>query len=342
MKVQCLAPAELPADLRDRWLGHLEGNPELRSPYFRPEFTEAIGRARADTFVAVVDDGEAFLPFHREAFNAGVGRPVGAYIADYQGVISAPGYAIDPVALVRRMGLQAWEFKFVPATQTAFERFASDRPESVLVDVTTWKSREKELDRERRYRRKLGRDIGPLELEWDCKDSEVFHQLMAWKSEQYARTGMKDSTQDAWMMQALNDIRACQDPMFAGLLTVLRAGGRVVASHFGMLSGPVLHGWFPAYDPELADHRPGQSFWLSLLDEAAERGVELLDLGTGDAPYKARLKTSTLPLLGGVVAANPWIGSLRQMRKSASLLVQKTPLRGPAAAVLNRLRGQRR
>ena len=71
MKVRCYTPAELPTDLRARWIDLLDGDEELSSPCIsRPEFTEVVGRARADTFVAVVDEGAAFLPFHREAAKA--------------------------------------------------------------------------------------------------------------------------------------------------------------------------------------------------------------------------------------------------------------------------------
>ena len=155
MKVRCYSPAELPTDLRARWIDLLDGDPELSSPYFRPEFTEVVGRARADTFVAVVDDGAAFLPFHREAYNAGVGRPIGAFLSDYQGVISAPGFEFDAAALVRGAGLSAWAFNHVPASQRAFGRWAETRSESAQVEIAKWERGAPQLTEENRKRRKL-------------------------------------------------------------------------------------------------------------------------------------------------------------------------------------------
>lgn len=339
MKVWCPTPTELTADLRDRWISHLRADSRLSSPFFRPEFTDIVGRARRDTHVAVVDDGVAFLPFHREAFNAGVGRPVGAYLSDYHGVICAPDYAFDPMALVRGMGLSAWEFNHLPATQTAFQRWVTLQAESTQVDLSRWEHGSPKLSEENRKRRKLGRDLGALELEFNSKDPAVFRQLLDWKSDQYVRTGMKDATKDAWAMQVLTDILACDDPAFSGVMSVLRAGGRIVAIHFGMRSGGVLHSWIPAYDISISQYSAGIILLMTLLDEAADHGVRTFDFGRGDAFYKSRLSNGAVLLSEGVVNATALAGIMRKARKSASALVQKTPLKAPAVALLNKLRG---
>src|SRR5437868_1055986 len=124
MRVSCFTPGDLPRDLREQWEVHQKGDPNLESPCFRPEFTEIMGRARSDTFVAVADDGAGFLPFHREAYNAGVARPVGAYLSDFHGLICPPDYFFDPVKLVQGAGLAGWEFSRIPASQTAFAPFS--------------------------------------------------------------------------------------------------------------------------------------------------------------------------------------------------------------------------
>jgi CelD/BcsL family acetyltransferase involved in cellulose biosynthesis len=338
MRVSCIMPADLPRDLRERWEIHQEGDPNLESPCFRPEFTEIMAGARSDAFVAVADDGAGFLPFHREAYNAGVARPIGANLSDFHGVICPPDYVFDPVKLVRGAGLAGWEFSRLPASQSAFAPFASNRLDSMRVDLALWPERATQLSKENQQRRKLAREIGPLELEWDCKDIEVFRQLMTWKSAQYVRTGMRDITKDAWAMQALTDINQRADPEFAGVLSVLRAGGQIVSINFSMSSRKVLQPWIPAYDPAFAKYRAGTTLWLCLLDEAVNRGFESAHFSTGDAYYKTRIGTSTVPVLAGVVTTNPWTAALRHARKTASSIVQKTPLRAPAAAFLSRVR----
>jgi CelD/BcsL family acetyltransferase involved in cellulose biosynthesis len=290
--------------------------------------------------VAVTDDGACFLPFHREAFNAGVGRPVGAYLSDYHGIICPPDYQFSPVAVVRGAGLSAWEFNHLPASQTAFDRWVKVRAESAQVDLLRWERGSPKLSEENRKRRKLGRDLGPLELEFSSKDPAVFRQLLEWKSDQYVRTGMKDITKDPWVVDVLTDILACDDPAFSGVLTVLRAGGRIVAIHFGMQSDDVLHSWIPAYDVSISQYSGGIILLMNMLDEALDHGVKTFDFGRGAAFYKSRLSNTSVALAEGVVNATPLAGMMRGARKAASALIQKTPLRAPAVAVLNRLRGR--
>src|SRR5262249_23399620 len=138
MKVRCFAPADLPPELRARWVALQEAEPRLASPYFRLEFTEATARARADTFIAVAADGEAFLPFHREALNMGVGRPVGSHLSAYHGPIAGPGDAVDPVALVRGAGLSGWEFNHLPSWFESFRPWATGEAESTQVEIGHW------------------------------------------------------------------------------------------------------------------------------------------------------------------------------------------------------------
>ena len=62
-------------------------DPALVSPYFCPEFTQAVGDVREDAFVGIVEDaGEfvGFFPFQRRAL--GVGKPIAGPLSDYQGL----------------------------------------------------------------------------------------------------------------------------------------------------------------------------------------------------------------------------------------------------------------
>src|SRR5687768_15385075 len=71
------APAGLSHVHLERWRALQRENPGLQSPYFRPEFTQAVARVRDDVEVAVFEDqGKAvgFLPFQRCQLN--MGKPV--------------------------------------------------------------------------------------------------------------------------------------------------------------------------------------------------------------------------------------------------------------------------
>ena len=334
MKVRSLTPLQLPISLRDQWVAHLETNPDISSPYFRPEFTEAVARARADTYVAVIDDGEAFLPFHREALQ--FGRPVGFLLSDYQGLIAPIDYELDAMQLVRGMDLAAWEFNHLPASQASFLPWAEARWESPQVDIAVWKRDPPKLSAENRKKRKLAREVGPLEFDFDCSNKEVFWQCMTWKSEQHARTETRDIMQLSWVAPLLTDILASKNREFAGILSVLRSGGRVVAAHFGIRSGGVLHYWFPSYDIELGSYSPGMILLLEMLNAASGHGIHTVDLGRGSSLYKTRVATTAVPLIEGGVAPKAWARTLRRSRRTITDWVRNSPFREPLRAILRK------
>jgi CelD/BcsL family acetyltransferase involved in cellulose biosynthesis len=260
MRVSLFSASQVPAGLVERW-SHLQTiNPSLRSPNFPPEFSQIVGKARDDAFVAVVDDGEAFFPFHKERAGLGAGIPIGGKLSDYHGVVARPNYAWNAVELVRRAGLSGWEFDHAPASQVAPRRFARKEAESPCIELSGWAtavSRKQRGDAENR-RRKLEREIGAVEFEFDCRDPAVFALCMQWKSDQYARTGLKDIMKVPWVQQVLSDIRSRSEPEFSGSLSVLRVGGRPVAAHFGMRSHGAFHHWFPVYDVEMSGYSPAK------------------------------------------------------------------------------------
>jgi CelD/BcsL family acetyltransferase involved in cellulose biosynthesis len=342
MRVSLFSASQMPAALVERW-SHLQSTaPTLRSPYFRPEFAQIVGAARNDAFVAVVDDGEAFFPFHKERAGMGVGVPIGGKLSDYHGVVARADYAWDAVELVRRAGLAAWEFDHAPASQGGLGPFARKEAHSPCIELSGWEtavSRKLRGDAENRHR-KLEREIGPVEFEFDCQDPDVFALCMQWKSEQYERTGLKDIMKVPWVRQVLSGIRARNEPEFGGVLSVLRAGGRTVAAHFGMRSHGAFHYWFPAYDKEMSGYSPGNLLLLAIGDAAHERGFGSIELGKGDAFYKNRIANASTPLLEGLVVASPLTAALRDSRKAVLQWLRKTPVRGALEHLADRLRNK--
>ena len=340
MKVSILPATDLTVDLVDLWGQHQQGNPALRSPFFRPEFTQAVAGTGVATSVAVIDDGAGFFPFHREML--GIGRPVGARLSDYHGVIAAPGFEFNAAQLVRAAGLRLWDFDHLPATQTAFLSSANVHAESPQIDLRladaggSVKLREQASNR----RRKLAREIGPVELEFNCTDAAMLHKCWTWKAAQYERTGFENIFAVPWVSTMLSTIAAQDGAHFSGSLSVLRAGGRPVAMHFGMRCGDLLHYAFPSYDPEFSVYSPGTLLLLAIMDAAADNGVSIIDLGKGDAFYKGRLSNASTPLMAGAVASGPFSPLLKQGRDNIRKLVRATPLRRPAELLVRKLRGR--
>jgi CelD/BcsL family acetyltransferase involved in cellulose biosynthesis len=48
----------------------------------------------------------------------------------------------------------------------------------------------------------------------------------------------------------------------------------------------IIAPWILAYDPDYSRFSPGTIEWFALFEEAARRGVEIVDFGYGDDRYK--------------------------------------------------------
>ena len=158
-----------------------------------------------------------------------------------------------------------------------------------------------------RRRRKLEREVGPVVCEWQSSQPEDdMARLEQWKSDQYARDGHVGPLRRSRGSPAPSaGCAESRDPACTGVLTVLRAGDRLVAAHFGLLGPDRLSWWFPAYDPEFGRYSPGLILLLSLISEAAERAVPVIDLGRGEHGYKLRVTPHFYEVAEGCVDAGP-------------------------------------
>jgi CelD/BcsL family acetyltransferase involved in cellulose biosynthesis len=161
----------LTQDEMDAWSEIQRAEPLLASPYFRPEFTQAVSAVRNDVEVAVLRDGKrpiGFLPFHRSWRN--VGHPVGGPLSDFHGLIAAATVECDPVDLLRSCRLTAWHFDNLVSTTETFSPFIRNNADSPYIDLSdgmdAYLARRKNGGRiMAEYRKKLcklTRDIGRI------------------------------------------------------------------------------------------------------------------------------------------------------------------------------------
>jgi CelD/BcsL family acetyltransferase involved in cellulose biosynthesis len=122
------------------------------------------------------------------------------------------------------------------------------------------------------------------------------------------------------------------------MLSLLYAGERLVAGHFGMRGRSVWHYWFPAYDPEVAKYSPGLILLLKMAEHAPSLGVRTIDLGKGMSLYKQRLMNASVLLASGSVELPSWRSIRRQMQRNLRSLLAKSPLGEPVRNALNSLR----
>ncbi|MEE1929245.1 GNAT family N-acetyltransferase [Streptomyces sp. TRM 70351] len=350
-----LAAADLAAWAALQERAAREGAGQLANPFLSPEFTLAVGRVRRGVRVAVIREQggregafEGFFPYQRSAF--GVGRAVGLGLSDCQGVVHRPGFTCDARELLRACGLAVWEFDHLAAGPQPFARFASSAHASPVIDVAGgprafWDGlRERSPGFTRRTlskERKLGREAGEVVYVHDERDPRVLRTLLAWKSAQYRRTGRSDRFARPWIVELVERLFHTSAGSCAGRLSVLYAGGRPVAAHFGLRSRTTLATWFPAYDPAFARYSPGLVLHLRLAEAAAAEGLRHVDMGRGDKRYKDALKSGDLTVYEGWAARRHPVALGHRARRAPvralrHLVVSRPELFAPADRLLKR------
>jgi len=169
-----------------------------------------------------------------------------------------------------------------------------------------------------RKARKLARDAGELRFVADSRDSSVLRALMAWKSQQYHRTGLVDRFGLPWVTGLVESLLATRGDHLCGMLSGLYADGQLVAAQFGLRSGKLFAGWFTAYDDRFGRYSPGLIQVLRLAEALAGAGVELIDMGKGPAAYKERLKDCDNVVAEGIVTGRSALAAVHRARRASA------------------------
>jgi CelD/BcsL family acetyltransferase involved in cellulose biosynthesis len=339
MKLSVVCPEELGAVELARWRDLQRCEASLRNPFLCPEFTLGVGRVRDDARVAVLEDGQrvvGFFPYERRAF--GVGKPIGAGLSDCQGLLHDVGLEWDPLALLRSCGLAVWEFDHLVSSQAPFTPYHVSLEPSPIMDLSDGYAAYLEERRRAskafkglsRRARQLEREVGDVRFEFDDRDHGGLGLLMAWKSAQYRATSRMDRFARPWIVRLVEDIFETRAKGFSGLLSVLYAGGRPIAGHFGMRSDAILSTWFPSYDVSFSKYSPGLLLHLSMAEEAAAAGLQHIDLGKGFKRYKELLKSRDLTVAEGWVERPSSVAALRRLQRTPTRFATKLVLDHPA------------
>lgn len=346
MKVTAIPAEQLTPELIQVWADIQQADPELESPYFRPEFTQAVAAVRPGVCVGIIEDGAepvGFFPFERRGW--GLARPVGGPLSDYQGVVARSGVGWTVPELMRGCGLLGWDFDHLLAAQEAFRPYHWVAEESPHLDLSGGFEAYAEARRRAgsttikdtlRQLRKAAREVGPVRFEAQVdagRAPQVFKTLLAWKSTQYRETQTPDVFAFGWPVRLLERILAEQAEPFSGMLSALYFGDRLAAVHLGMRSHGVLHAWFPAFDRELGRYSPGIGLMVELAQAAAPLGIRRIDLGKGKADWKSRLMSGAVPLAEGCVTASVVVGLARGGLHRTRAWVRQSRLGAPARAV---------
>ena len=345
-KVEVLPAAKLTADHLAAWKSLLPNSGPV-SPYLMPEFTQAVAAVRSDAMVGLFRDQSGdlvgLLPFQTDG--KGRGEPAGGRLNDVQRILFRPDFSprqIQATELLSQIGLNTYSFHSAPSKAPLFRQAQFCELDSHYLDLSVgWKSylgwAEKNSSTIRRHgqkRRALERDLGPIRFEFHTLDRSVLDQLVAWKRRKYQRTKTFDILSVDWTVDLLREIHQAEHRSFQGLLSALWAGDQLVAAHMGMLTPSVLHYWFPVFDPQFAKYSPGTELLLNVTREACEQGVERLDLGYGDDPYKFRFANAHEKMSCGLVTSNSWHFRIAKAKYFARQSLKQIPLKGTVKRVL--------
>ena len=344
--VEVVRVSGLGASELERWRELQAATRVYRSPFFRPEFAQAVAKVR-DVQVAVVEDAGAiagFFPF--EMVSRRVARPLAWPRADYHGPVLDPSAEVDPRRLVLSTGLRAWSFDHLPAALEGFRPHASGEAASPYLDLSQGfeaylegRRTRTEVREAMRKARKLERELGPVRFVPE-DDTVLLETLVEWKRRQYAESGVRDVLGDSESRELLRRVLETRaNGQFAGTLSALYAGEDVAALLLGVRSGGVWHSWFPVFNIELSRYSPGLVLLLELARAAPSLGIVEIDLGKGEARYKSAFSSDCETLLEGCVGA--WAGSTipLRVRTSARGQLRRIGVHRAVRRALHRRRG---
>lgn len=324
IKYNVFPAKELTEEQMKKWSSIQLHSDSFASPYFRPEFTQAVAEVRNDVFVCVLEEaGEirGFFPFH---YGRGkIARPIGLALSDYHGVIAELGAKWTVEKLMECCGIDRWIFDHLPISQKQFSSYHMKVTKSPIIDISQGmkvyeasrdKSARKQLKEIKRKAKKLENQIGPVSFTLKSSSEKILQQLINWKSEQCRKTGTVDYFALKWCTEFIKKIHKTRKDNFGGILSCLYAGNILAAVHFGMYSKSVWHSWFPAYNNSLEEYSPGSILLLEIIKSAAENGIQYIDLGKGLSLYKKRVMTGDISIAEGVVELPSLRNRIRHIR----------------------------
>lgn len=331
----------------DAWHRLRAANPMLDNPYFHPGFAAAV-HASGNPVQVVVGRGaggeiRSLLPCHRDG---SLLRPVGWPGADFQGPVLAAGTRF-PAEKLLAGGVRGYAFDHLLAVCEDFTPWVESTRVSPYLDVTgglegylgrASDSGKSNMGQARRRLAKTERAHGAVKFEADVVDEAALAAVIELKRGQYAATGARDYFVEQYRVDMLYRLLHTRSTDFGGILSTLYSGPHLVAAHFGLRSGSVLHWWFPVYDPAFSSLAPGWMLLRELVSAAPALGITRIDLGRGEDEYKRRAKTGDMFVSQGLVTKSSTRRALRRVHGTIVSAAKSSPLGPGLRSAVRKLR----
>lgn len=319
--VETLSIKRLSDSQREDWRRIRAASPLYRQPFYSFEFLDAVDSVGSDVSLGVQQGTqgiEAILAFHRHGTQ---GKPAGAGINDAHGILARTPERFDVDAFLRGCNLSNFTYHSAHPEMPGVKESEIARTRSFLADLkvhpdgyeTFLRNRNRTIDKQGQKTRKLARQEGKLEFEFDCREPKLIAWLIAKKRAQYQRTHTFDIFSLPWIQHLLTHLHQMEHSTEAvagsklrGLMSVLYAGGNPVAAHYGLIEGDQLHYWFPVYDEQFHYGSPGTQLFLDVAKEAVARGFSAIDMGYGEQAYKHKLTNVVTEMSIGTLGISPF------------------------------------
>jgi CelD/BcsL family acetyltransferase involved in cellulose biosynthesis len=318
----------------------------FQSREFLEVWMATIGRSRhARCVLAVITDQDRrpilYLPLSVETkFNTRILRFMDAGVADLNAPILVAGQnltrsefsAVWDEILSRLPGIDVIDLQKMPRNvgvapnPLSYLDCLPYKSSGHVVDLANWHelaakrgSIVRMRSKLRRHRRKLTAIeptaflANPSGPQWH----RVMDRLTELKRRQYLRTS-GDFFSAPGVLDFYQEIAAPERLGRISHLSALTCGDRIVAAHLGFVGPGRFYYILPAFDTEYRSFAVGLMLLGHLIEQCADDGYAIFDLGEGDYAYKETWQTHRVPLLSyerGLTAAGVVYGRLRRARR---------------------------
>ena len=319
------------SQLKEKWSLLQQSDSNFASPFFCPEFTSSLALYRNDIYIAFMEengDVVGFFPFRLGKYS--IAKPL--CMSDYQGIVVKKGVSWKIEDVLKSCGLVAWDFFQLITPQTALQKMDSLKMiSSLIINLSDGyeayiakliKTRVERMKDIFRQFRKIEQEVGTINFKQDISDISTLHKILEWKTAKYKGDQWWLET---WVVKTLETIFLTRNNNFKGMLSALYAGQELIAVHFGMRSGKILHWWFPAYDKRFGKYSPGIILLLKAAEACSSLGIEIIDFGAGDEDYKRLLSNDSILIGEGCFEIPSLITLGRKLFRDIKTCIRKTP-----------------
>ena len=342
MQFECLSPLNLTEEDADTWRRLAALQPETRSAFLGPDWPRFVTRldgpdARKGRVVIVRDAGQA-VGFFSYRQCGRIARAIGAPFADYQGWVLKPDVSLNPLAMLAAMEVDRLDLHHTPKESLPFVgalREASAAPivrldEGYDAYVKERRAAGSRISQDCAKKRRKLQQVGRLRFTPLNRDPNDLEQLLHLKRRQYLATGQRDVLAPSWARELFKGLQRLDAPWFSGALFTLHLDDQLVAGHFALRGGDVLHAWIIGHDARHGAASPGAVLIDEILRWASANGVRELDFGLPAHHYKTRFANRCRPMAAGFLARPSWAGTWRGVQWGVRQFAQSAPL-GPVS-----------